>query len=83
MGFYIIFIFTCLNSILLSLALYNACSSLKLLYTSSNSAYLEDIIRPTGDHKRGFLHKFMCLHMKILKLLTGILEFHELFPTAF
>lgn len=82
-GFFIIFIFTCLNSILLSLALYNACSSLKLLYTSSNSAYHEDIIKPTSDHKRGFSHKFKCLLMKISRLLMGISKFHELFSIAF
>ncbi len=82
-GFSIMFILTCLNSILLSLALDNACSSLKLLYTSLNSAYREDIIKPMGDHKRGFSHKFMCLLMKISRILMRISKFHELFSIAF
>ncbi len=79
-GFYIMCILTCLNSILLSLPLYNACSSLKLLYTTSNSPYCENTIRPTCDHKRGFSNKFMCLHMKILKLLN---RFEHIFFSQF
>ncbi len=80
---FIMSIFTCLNLVLLSLALYHKCSSLKLVYISPNNAYGGDVVRPMNAHMGSFSQKFMCLLMEISKLLTRISNFQRLFSTTF